>query len=56
MKYHSVNQCLKVATAIKTQVDYLLFAIGNKSDRECEDHLDQIRQLVNQLKGEVDDK
>ena len=55
MKYHSANQCLKAATAIKQQVDYLLFAIGNKSNKECEYHLDLIKQLVDQLKREVDD-
>lgn len=55
MKYHGVNECLKVATAIKQQVDYLLFAIGNKDDQDCEHHLDQIRQLTDQLKGEVND-
>ncbi len=55
MKYHSANECLKVATAIKQQVDYLLFAIGNKEDKDCQYHLDQIGQLVDQLKGEVND-
>jgi|GEM_PF-1363269 mannitol/fructose-specific phosphotransferase system IIA component (Ntr-type) len=53
MRYHSANQCLKAANAIKQQVDYLLFAIGNKDNRDCEHHLDVIRQLVDQLKGEV---
>jgi len=55
MKYHSANQCLKAATAIKQQVDYLLFAIGNGEDKDCEHHLDQIKQLVDQLKSEVND-
>lgn len=54
MKYHGVNDCLKVATAIKKHVDYLLFSIGNKSDHECEYHLAQIRVLADQLKGELD--
>jgi len=53
MKYHGVNDCLRVATAIKKQVDYLLFAIGNKEDKDCEYHLDRIRQLTKQLRGEV---
>jgi hypothetical protein len=43
-----------VATAIKTQVDYLLFSIG-KDDKDCQHHLDQIKQLVGQLMIEVDD-
>ena len=50
MKYHGINECLRAATAIKQQVDYLLFAINNG-----EHHLDQIKQLVDQLKGEVND-
>lgn len=50
-----MNECIKVAEAIKKQVDYLLFAIGNKDNKDCEHHLDQIRQLADQLKGEVDD-
>lgn len=55
MKYHSTNDCLKVATAIKAQVDYLLFAIGNKDDKCCEHHLEQIRDLSRQLKREIHD-
>lgn len=53
MKYHNRSQCIKAATAIKQQVDYLLFAITNKDDQDCQHHLDQIRQLIDQLKGEV---
>jgi hypothetical protein len=55
MKYHSANECLRAATAIKQQVDYLLFAIGNGEDKDCAHHLDQIKQLVDQLKSEVND-
>lgn len=55
MKYHSANDCLKVATAIKAQVDYLLFAIGNKEDKQCWHHLEQINQLAMKLKKEMND-
>jgi hypothetical protein len=55
MKYHSKGECIKVAEAIKKQVDYLLFAIWNDDGKDCEHHLDQIRQLTDQLKGEVND-
>jgi hypothetical protein len=55
MKYHSANDCLRVATAIKAQVDYLLFAIGNKDDKQCEHHLEQIRELSMKLKREMHD-
>ena len=55
MKYHGVNDCLRAATAIKTQVDYLLFAIGNGEDKDCEHHLDQIKQLIDKLRSEVND-
>ena len=55
MKYHSANDCLKVAQAIKAQVDYLLFSIANEDDKECEHHLDQINELAMKIKREMHD-
>jgi hypothetical protein len=55
MKYHGINECLRAANAIKQQVDYLLFSIGNGEDKDCEHHLEIIKQLVDQLKSEVND-
>ena len=56
MKYHSANECLRAATAIKQQVDYLyLQPFENGEDKDCAHHLDQIKQLVDQLKSEVND-
>ncbi len=55
MRYHSTNDCLKVATAIKAQVDYLLFAIGQEDDKQCDHHLEQIRELANKIKREMHD-
>jgi len=54
VKYHGANECIKAANAIKQQVDYLLFAIGNGDSIDCKHHLDQIKQLADQLRGEVD--
>jgi hypothetical protein len=37
---------------MKAQIDYALFAIATNNDTDCKHHLDQVRQLLEQLERE----
>jgi len=49
---HSRDDCIKVAEAMKAQIDYALFAIKSNDDQDCKHCLDQVRQLLEQLERE----